>query len=196
MAKRGRKHEDKVWETSFRHVLRTGYLADSDLHILVYIAGSHINDVMCEALRDYMAKHNIKAADPEFQMRVCMQANMQMARDKISPIAEDVLEELGELDALDFIKGGGVKSGKPGAAPAGKGHSQQPQSTPTPIPPPPRVAAPTVIEPPFVAEVSTGRKPVELDFGPEEVDEGSQEGGVVVQKASIKDKWLKGHNYA
>jgi hypothetical protein len=166
MATRGRKSEEKVWGTRFRHVFNTNYLVDPDLHILLFVTGGDINVVMRQALREYMDKHASKATDPEFQARIFMQASIKVAKG-VCPTAKEVLGELSAIDStaieVDAIVASAKVEVRPSPAPAPAASSA---SAPVARSPKPRVV---------------------LDFGPElEMEtEGDEK-----PKPSLREKWL------
>lgn len=209
MATHGRRAEEKLWDTSFRHVFNTNFLKDPDLHILLFISESEVNNIIREALRDYMVKHQSKAIAREYQARVFMTASLQVAAGA-RPKASDVLFEMGEESAR--------AAGPPRQPPARR------NVAPTPLPAP--VAQPTAFAPASPAavvsqaptEVAVAAAPVGqahagasdfsptdrpapaplkpkvvLDFGPEpdvlEVALDVEAG----PKVSQRDKWLARH---
>lgn len=58
----GGSRREKLWDTSFRHVFITNYLKDPDIHILMFISESEVNNIIREALRDYMVFGAVSAA--------------------------------------------------------------------------------------------------------------------------------------
>lgn len=94
----GRPHEKKLWDTSFRQVFTTNFIKDPDLHILLFLSGEKINDVMRDALREYMVKHGNKAIERDFQTAVFMSASRLMSQG-VRPVASDVLAEMSQKHA-------------------------------------------------------------------------------------------------
>lgn len=199
MATQGRKSEEKAWDTGFRHVFSTNYLKDPDLHIFLFISEAEVNQIMRDALRDYMVKHPSKALDPEFQARVFMEASRQVSRG-VRPVAREVMIELGE----PVDKSAKAKARVPAA---------HPKQSPAPVRPmdPPAVAAPSSVAqvaaevptpiapaPAAAAEMPQAEKAakprVVLDFGPELTMENGQP-TTEAAKPSQRDKWLRPHNY-
>ena len=99
-----RKSAAKVWETSFRQTFTTTYLKDPDLHVLIYVSGENFNEIIREALRDYMTKHGSKAADPDFQAKVFITASIKMARGD-QALASDVLSKIESKYSEDYSDG-------------------------------------------------------------------------------------------
>lgn len=191
MSKHGRKTEEKIWGTSFRHVFNTNYLTDPDLHILLFISGNEVNNVMRQALREYMTKHHSKAADTEFQARVFMAASMQVAKGVRPAASEIVVDMAGAGSSVQEIwKGSTAK------------RADTSPLTPHPAPPLAPLAAQQV-KPPMptqaaALEIKRSEKPkIELDLGPElemEMESGLAENDET-PKASLKSKWLQNHKY-
>jgi hypothetical protein len=198
MKKSGRKAEEKAWETKFRHSFYTNYLQDPDLHVLVFVAEDGLNDIIREALRDYMAKHKMAAADPEFQKKVFMAASMQVARGH-TPVGSEVMAELGEqtiageaaIPARPAAVSRKVSTSRssppaqviPSAAPPSRAQVQ-------PVNPPAAPPAPAVdaVEPPAAP---TKKPPVVLDFGGPDLEVGTPE--IEPAKPSQRDRWLARH---
>ena len=200
MNTKGRKAEEKVWETKFRHNFSTNYLQDPDVHTLFYVHGSEINGIIRDALRDYMAKHKSKAADPEFQSAVFMAASLQVARGH-RPTGSEVLADLGVASPTN-----------PAVTPTTPSRKKE-----TPPPLSAKVVPPLIPQPArdvqAVSEVAEAvkpvttmqpaanepaapanpRPPVVLDFGAEPDMNGYAEPGEPSQKVSQRDKWLARH---
>jgi hypothetical protein len=191
--RRGRKAEEKAWGTTFRHVFNVNYMSDPDLHTLMFTAEAEFNNVLRQALREYMEKHNHKAKEPEFQARVFIQASTRLARG-INPSARDILLELGEeitqgptayqADAAPVT----IKTVRPAIAPTPVQVAKV-QTQPVPVPVPVPVPA-------IQSAVNPSVKPVmDLDLGPELDIESGIEEDAGLNKGPVKNKWLQNHNY-
>lgn len=199
---------------SFRHVFNTSYLKDPDIHILMFISESEVNNIIREALRDYMVKHGSKAAEPEYQAKVFMTASMQMARG-IRAVASDVLAEMGEAPVVrsaaaaprqatarrkvapsaDTLSASVVPPASPAAAiPAAPVVAHAPVEA--------AVAQAPVIQPPAAAPApdlfelpapKASKPAVVLDFGPEIEMSGTADGAEAGKKPSQRENWLARH---
>jgi hypothetical protein len=182
MATQGRKNETKAWETGFRHVLSTSYLKEPDLHMLLFISEGGLNEIIRDALRDYMVKHSSKALDPDYQATIFMEASRQMSRG-VRPVISEVLAGL---------------SG--GAASVAQAPTQQRKREPSPASTPVPIVTRSVTEseigetPGPVAQTQTpiAKAKVVLDFGPE-LDLNEVE--TAEEKPSQRSKWLSKHQY-
>lgn len=165
--KPGRKTEEKHWDLGFRHVFNTNYVTDPDLHILLFIAGQNVNDLMRNALREYIANHSISAADPVYQSRVFMQASLQLSQGS-TPIARDVLAALNEPNVLDSI----FSEQKPRRSTVVRANTP-PNLSKTGSPPAAPLPAPKLHEPTANTVASTPPQPAQskprlnLDLGPD-----------------------------
>lgn len=191
--RRGRKAEEKAWGTSFRHVFNVSYMSDPDIHTLMFTAEADFNNVMRQALREYMERHNHKAKEPEYQARVFIQASNRMARG-IIPNARDILLEMGEGRTKSIEKYADHATASPvntqavmPSVPATPVQviKLQEQAKPTPVP---------------LAEIKTSAnapvKPMlDLDLGPELDIESSSDADEGLNKKQAKNKWLQNHNY-
>lgn len=205
MNPKGRKAEEKVWETKFRHNFNTNYLQDPDLHTLLFIHGSEINGIIREALRDYMAKHKSKAADPEFQSTVFMTASIQVARGH-RPTGAEVLADLdGHLlgippaapstparrkDARDPIPAQVMHQAIHSKVNLESRDVAQAQSE-VAVAAKPAVSTPSTTVEPVTPVVPKPR--VVLDFGSEPEIGEDAEAGEASQRLSQRDKWLARH---
>lgn len=202
MKSKGRKAEEKPWDTTYRHSFYTSYAQDPDLHVLMFVSGTAMNSILREALRDYMRKHASRAADPEFQRQVFMIA-CQKTADGHPPIGSEVLRDMHE------------------PVPQALTLSQPAYKTPTPAPrvealspapfsaqvisgfaessfaSPEQTAQRTQPDlPPGTLAVPTQRKPpVTLDFGPDpEIVSAIEDTPSTPQpKVSQRDRWLARH---
>lgn len=186
-------------ETKFRHNFSTNYLQDPDVHTLFYVHGSEINGIIRDALRDYMAKHKSKAADPDFQSAVFMAASLQVARGH-RPTGSEVLADLGlrpqpilpsrqqrraerKRPPSSFCQGGAPLIPQPA-------RDVQAVSEVAEAVKPVTTMQPAANEP---AAPANPRPPVVLDFGAEPDMNGYAEPGEPSQKVSQRDKWLARH---
>ena len=210
MNKEGRHSEEKVWETRFRHSFYANYMHDPDLHTLLFTSALDINEIIREALRDYIKQTGNKAADPEFQQKVFVGASKLMSQGH-RPVGSEVMAQLGEKPTS------ARRSGKSAATPRRKTDSPAPsnsfsarldsldvptQAVPEMVPTPPPVAAyvpvtPTFAPPappaPVMSVVPTVKKPaVVLDFGLEPVEGDSGEEAEEA-KPTQRSKWLARH---
>jgi hypothetical protein len=197
----GRKTEAKTWEPVLRHTFRTSYAEDSDLHTLMFIAGDQLSLIIQAALKDFAAKHSIPTSDPEFQSKVFLSAATHYSKHKESPTACAVLGELDRMDVFQDLMGS--VSGAASSAPELR---KTPVSKPvaasvrqTAVLSPVLPAQKHTTEPAIVNPSSVKRKPTKaapIDFGPgeDEVDADSETSDGE-QKPSMRDKWLKNHNY-
>lgn len=91
---RGRKPTDKTWDVKFGHMFRTTYADNSDLHILMFLAGEHANRLLQIALREFASNRKIPINDAEFQESVFMQASVMQARNKRPAHVRDVMQAI------------------------------------------------------------------------------------------------------
>ena len=66
-----------------------------DIHTLMFTAEAEFDNVLRQALREYMEKHSRKAKEPDSQARVLIQASIRIARE-VTPNARDILRETGK----------------------------------------------------------------------------------------------------
>ena len=66
----GRKPVSKTWDTKFSHTLRTDFATDSDVHLLLFIAGDRASQLIHAALQAFAKANGIPIDDPAFQESV------------------------------------------------------------------------------------------------------------------------------
>lgn len=215
MNPKGRLPEEKLWETKLRHNFLTNYLQDPDIHVLLFISEAETNNIIREALRDWMVKTGSKALDPEFQAKVFLTASMEVARG-VRPVGSDVLAAMGEPTRAKPGQARPTKAAprtKPARAPSpeqakppamaneiqpGSGHEIGPAHD-TPPPHPAEASAPAApslevaqAEPHPAVQPGTPKKPPVLDFGAEpEIGDGQTD--EAQSKPSQRSRWLARH---
>lgn len=202
MKSKGRKAEEKPWDTTYRHSFYTSYAQDPDLHVLMFVSGTAMNSILREALRDYMRKHSSRASDPEFQRNVFMLA-CQMTADGSPPIGSEVLLAMNEPGVVPPPLSHNtnqtyVRPARAVPAPTPLTSAQvipvlaEAPLTPTPEIPQIRPTAPL----PHLSDTEKPRKPpVTLDFGPDpEIDSETEVSATPSPpKVSQRDRWLARH---
>ena len=98
MATRGRKSEEKTWDTTLKHTLQVNVREDPRLHTFMFICGENLGEVMKAALTDYMRKIGSKALDDEFCKQVAATAFPRLLEADKSRKTNDILMSMG----LDF----------------------------------------------------------------------------------------------
>ena len=221
MNPKGRQQEEKLWESKLRHNFLTNYLQDPDLHTLLFISEAETNNIIREALRDWMVKTGSKALDPEFQAKVFLTASMAVARG-VRPVGSDVLSAMGEpVRAKTALN---RKEGKPGRVPTAAPSPAQVRPTAVAKPAPAAsLAAPVAAQsPPSPAEPhhplahdqddaaeapdqavqrapatpaaqpAAKKAPITLDFG-SEPEMADEQADTAPAKASQRSRWLARH---
>ena len=195
MTTHGRKPEEKLWDTSFRHVFNTNYLKDPDLHVLLFVGEAEVNNIIRQALRDYMLKHKIRAADPEFQAKVFMNASMQMARG-VRPVGSEVLAEMGELPlkpvAYSSLRQTPVKKKQPPSPVIIPAQVQPAAAAETPSQPVQPAAATSAPDHQRNSEEVpvAAKRPLDLDFGAPDPEFAEAAPIQAPAKPSARDRWL------
>lgn len=208
MNPKGRNVEEKLWETKLRHNFLTNYLHDPDVHTFLFLCGGESNNVIREALRDYMTKHASQATEAEFQDKVFMAASMKVARGH-RPVGSEILAEM-NLGPVQTAHRAALPSAKAAriltpisasvlSEPVSSVMSALPSNTrhdgavgiQAANEPVPSAAAPRSEN----SEQLVPKQKVVLDFGPE-IDMASEETTTNdATKPSQRDKWLARHKF-
>jgi hypothetical protein len=96
----GKKPSEKLWDDKISHTYRTSYKDDSDLHILIFLAGDKATELISTALRYYSNANGIDISDSAIQEEICSQAGVIFAKTRIPPSAEQVMQSIGKTKLL------------------------------------------------------------------------------------------------
>lgn len=211
----GRKPVSKTWDTKFSHTLRTDFATDSDVHLLLFIAGDRASQLIHAALQAFAKANGIPIDDPAFQESVCLQAGTMIAKTKRSPNAVEVMQAIGKSAVLKkliaSLENGG-KAGGPQAREIAPRALQAPMATNLPVmntsllsdtakpiaaiepQPVPSMAPSTQITPQPPNMEAPMAAPPTIEMGPEiEIDLEEVKPASAVQ--TLKNRWLTGHDY-
>ena len=203
MNPKGRPSEEKLWETRFRHSFFTNFMQDPDLHTLLFVCEQDINEIIREALRDYIKKTGNKASEPEFQQKVFVGASKLMSQGH-RPVGSEVMAQLGEKPTSARRNGKSAATSRKKTDPPAPPNSFSArldsldvptQAIPDTVPTPSPVVTHTPPLPPLPSApvAPPVKKPmVVMDFGPEPVEGDSGEEAEEA-KPTQRSKWLARH---